>query len=142
MMDESVFLEQFAEVAKTIFDINKYRIEIRQNLFYELAVNEKMKLAVRDINQPQRGNSAFQTDISISEIRLGTFIPRVVIEFKTNPSTHDILIYSAKAGKHKKIYPWLRYGMLADKINSVPDRFFKHNEHMDFFIAAEKYRSE
>jgi hypothetical protein len=110
-----------------------------RNFSYELSVNEKLQLAVKDIGKPLRGRSAFQTDICISDISSGTVIPRVVIEFKTKPTTHDILVYSAKAGKHKKIYPWLRYGLLADSISTVPDRFFTHNENLDFFIAAEKY---
>lgn len=140
-MEESIFLKQFEEAAKAIFDPTQYQIAKGQNLFYSLEVNEEMQLAVRDISKPQRGSSAFQTDICISEINSkGVVIPRIVIEFKTKPTTHDILVYSAKAGKHKKIYPWLRYGLLADAINKVPDKFFKHNEYLDFFIAAENYR--
>lgn len=140
-MKESDFLMEFCNAARFAF-ADKYLIMEKQNLFYELAVNEKMQLAVSDIGIPKRGSSAFQVDICISDKSSGTAIPRVVIEFKTNPSTHEILVYSAKAGKHKRIYPWLRYGILADSISKVPDRFFKHNESLDFFIAAEKHRSE
>ena len=32
-------------------------------------------------------------------------IPRVVMEFKPRITTHDVIIYSAKARKHKQIYP-------------------------------------
>lgn len=36
----------------------------------------------------------------------------------------------------------MRYGLLASDIESIPKRFFKHNEHIDFFIAAKKYREQ
>src|SRR5207245_7440649 len=94
---------------------------------------------VNDTERPARGSSAFQTDICIFEIRDGIKFPRIAIEFKTKITTHDILTYSAKAGKHKKVYPCLRYGLLASESASIPGRFFVHNENLDFFIAAQKY---
>jgi hypothetical protein len=63
-------------------------------------------------------------------------IPRVVIEFKTGITTHDVLTYSAKAVKHKQIYPYLRYGVLASSEKSIPGRVFTHNEGLDFFAAV------
>ena len=32
------------------------------------------------------------------------------MEFKQGLSTHDVLTYSAKATRHKQVYPYLRYG--------------------------------
>jgi hypothetical protein len=62
-------------------------------------------------------------------------IPRVVLEFKSGISTHDVLTYSAKARKHKEVYPYLRYGLVASNVAVVPERFFIHNEALDFFAA-------
>jgi hypothetical protein len=61
-------------------------------------------------------------------------IPRVVLEFKTSISTHDVLTYSAKARKHKQVYPYLRYGLVASNEAVVPGRFFILNESL-FFAA-------
>ncbi len=58
------------------------------------------------------------------------------MEFKTGITTHDVLTYSAKAVKHKLIYPYLRYGVLASSERSVPGRVFTHNEGLDFFAAV------
>jgi hypothetical protein len=54
------------------------------------------------------------------------------MEFKTNISTHDVLTYNAKATKHKQVYPYLRYGIVASGTTAVPGRLFTHNESLDF----------
>lgn len=112
------------------------------NLYYQLFLNRSLKVALDTTKPPARGSSAFQTDICIFELLNGVEFPRVVIEFKPTITSHDILTYSAKAGKHKKIYPCLRYGLPASELESIPGRFFIHNENLDFFIAAKKYKSE
>jgi hypothetical protein len=95
------------------------------------------------IKSPKRGSSAFETDLCIFEdVTEGVCIPRVVIEFKTSITTHDVLTYSAKAERHKRIYPYLRYGMLASSEKMVPGRAFTHNEALDFFFAAAELTEE
>lgn len=137
-MKESNFVSIFKEAARK----TSKNLIVKQgsNLFYELSLNRNLELSVSDLSKPKRGQSAFQTDICIYEHINNIDFPRIVIEFKTNISTHDILTYSTKAGKHKKIYPCLRYGLLASEIDFIPDRFFMHNENIDFFIAAAKYK--
>ena len=56
--------------------------------------------------------------------------------FVTGISAHDFLTYSAKAARHKRIYPYLRYGMLASSEKAIPGRAFTHNESLDFFLAV------
>ena len=63
-------------------------------------------------------------------------LPRVVIEFKTGLTTHDILTYSTKARRHKQIYPYLRYGLLASRERCITGKFFTHNEALDFCLAT------
>src|SRR2546430_938950 len=126
-MEESEFVSVFEGVAREV--IGEQAIVKRgANLFYQLYLNRSLDVAVSDTRSPIRGSSAFQTDICIFE-RLdgGVEFPRVAIEFKPKITTHDILTYSAKAGKHKKIYPCLRYGLLASELASIPGRFFIHN---------------
>jgi len=140
-MQESAFVSVFEAVASEILEKNAV-VKRGANLFYQLILNRSLELAVSDTKLPTRGSSAFQTDICIFELLNGVQFPRVVIEFKPKITSHDILTYSAKAGKHKKIYPCLRYGLLASDLESIPGRFFIHNENLDFFIAAKKYKSE
>ncbi|MGC9258766.1 MAG: hypothetical protein ACP5I8_01630 [Phycisphaerae bacterium] len=141
-MQESLFVGVFESIAKEILgDSAVYR---KANLFYELFLDQKLDLAAhcRDTRHPKRGFSAFQTDICICEMRQGIPFPRVVIEFKKDITTHDILTYSTKAGRHKQIYPCLRYGVLSSDTDSIPSRFFVHNEHLDFFVAAKRYQNQ
>jgi len=47
-------------------------------------------------------------------------LPFVVIETKYGSfSTHDVLIYSTKALKHKEIYPYIRYGFVVGGIDEI-----------------------
>lgn len=138
-MKESPFVLFFENATSKMLK-KKFVIEKGANLLYELTLNRELKLSIKDTKNPKRGNAAFQTDICIFEKIHGLEIPRVVIEFKSGISTHDVITYSAKAGKHKKIYPGLRYGMIDDKHSAIPKRFFIHNENLDFFIAAKNYK--
>ena len=111
------------------------------SLLYQVAVNNRLELVV-DPKKPVRGRSAFQTDLCVFEaISDETEIPRVVMEFKKGVSTHDVLTYSTKARKHKQVYPYLRYGLVIGSGETVPGRFFTHNEALDFCVAAALFRN-
>jgi len=140
-MRESTFINVFQQAADKILN-NTIVVKSKSNLLYELYLNDKLEISERDLKNPRRGYSAFQTDICVYEQINNVLIPRIAIEFKTKITTHDILTYSAKAGKHKSIYPSLRYGLIASELDSIPPRFFIHNEHIDFFIAAKKYKTD
>src|ERR1017187_7577404 len=75
--------------------------------------------------------SQFETDLCIFE---GTK-PRVVFELKTAPTTHDVMVYSQKADDHKRVFPYIVYGMIAEKGNAVATKLLKHNRHMDFALC-------
>lgn len=108
-------------------------------LLYEVIVDNRLELTV-DPKRPVRGDSAFQTDLCIFEKKEDIEIPRVVLEFKPRITTHDVLTYSAKARKHKQVYPYLRYGFVVSEVGFVPRRFFIHNDALDFFAALGKIR--
>ena len=117
-------------------------LEIKRaaNLLYQVTVDNRLELKV-DPKSPRRGQSAFQTDLCVFEnLDEKTSIPRVVLEFKASLSTHDVLTYSAKARKHKQVYPYLRYGLVIGNQSLVPGRFFTHNESLDFCVAAASYK--
>lgn len=111
-------------------------------LLYEITVNNQLQVTI-DPREPMRGQSAFQTDLCVFEtVAAGVDLPRVVLEFKSRLTTHDILTYSAKAQKHKQIYPHLRYGLIIANVETIPSRFFKHNDALDFCVAAATFRAD
>ena len=134
---ESTFVATALQIAKSKLQL-PLSIERGRPLLYELKVSDSLEVMKPDqIRRPRRGNSAFETDLCVfEEVGKDLRIPRVVIEFKTGITTHDVLTYSAKAERHKRIYPYLRYGMLASSAKSVPGRAFTHNESLDFFFAT------
>lgn len=118
-----------------------FRLEVGMNLYYELIVDNRL-IVRTDVRRPMRGQSAFQTDLCLVECVADDAgnpealrVPRVVFEFKMGMSTHDVITYSAKARKHKTVYPYLRYGIVVVRETSVPRKFFIHNEALDFCIA-------
>jgi hypothetical protein len=138
-MKKSPFVQIFEDAAKEVLGETAI-VRSKAILYYSLSLDRKLCLLTPNTKEPKRGLAAFQTDICIFENVEGVEFPRVVIEFKERITTHDILTYSAKSGKHKQIYPCLRYGLLASEEVSIPRRFFTHNEHLDFFIAAKEYK--
>jgi hypothetical protein len=139
MAAESPFVAIAHSVAKEIFaPPSPFQVKRSAPLLYEIRVSNTLEVMSQDqVRNPKRGASAFQTDLCVFEEKTPEIIiPRVVIEFKTGITTHDVLTYSAKAVKHKQIYPYLRYGVLASSEKCVPGRVFTHNEGLDFFAAV------
>ena len=144
-MEESSFVDIFFkiidELCQNIPD-KKLFVKKQANLLYQICINPELKIDIKDIINPSRGSSAFQTDLCIYENKNEIEIPRVVFEFKTSYTTHDILIYSAKAGKHKQIYPYLRYGLISTSLLYITGRFFTHNENLDFVLTTKRYNDD
>lgn len=140
-MIESNFASIFEDVAKKILN-ETIVIKRKASLFYEIYLDTNLEVSNTNFKNPKRGSSAFETDICIFEKKGPIEVPRIVIEFKTRLTTHDVLTYSAKAGKHKSIYPYLRYGVIASEEDHIPGRFFTHNEHIDFILATKNYKNK
>lgn len=135
MAKESAFVDLALDVA---LDILKTPLSVQRGapLLYQITVDNQLIVTV-DPKTPRRGTSAFQTDLCIFEAKSETVVlPRVVLEFKTSITTHDVLTYSAKARKHKQVYPYLRYGVVASDATHVAGRVFNHNESLDFCGAV------
>lgn len=134
MAQESPFVEVAFNAAKRILK-PPFSVRRGASLLYEVVVDNQLNIKV-DPKRPVRGDSAFQTDLCVFEAKSEEVaIPRVVMEFKTRITTHDVLTYSAKARKHKQIYPYLRYGIVISEESHVPRRVFVHNEALDFVAA-------
>jgi hypothetical protein len=131
MAEESKFVAIAFEAARKVLKM-PFSIHHAASLLYEVTIDNNLTVKI-DPRKPVRGASAFQTDLCIFEKKSDeVMLPRVVMEFKTKITTHDILTYSAKARKHKQVYPYLRYGLIASDMPTVPRRFFVHNESLDF----------
>lgn len=139
MSTENPFVTAAFEAARQILT-EPLSIKRGEPLLYQVTVDNELRLTVKPEN-PRRGNSAFQTDLCVFERKSsGVDIPRVVLEFKGGITTHDVLTYSAKARKHKQVYPYLRYGILMSEEASVPGRVFTHNESLDFALAVRNFK--
>lgn len=138
MATESAFVGVAHDLARLILPMPQYDVRRGEPLLYRVMVDNNLSLTLdaSRIRKPVRGDSAFQTDLCVFEVKAnGLAIPRVAIEFKTRITTHDVITYSAKALKHKQVYPYLRYGLVASSEASVPGRLFTHNESLDFCAA-------
>jgi hypothetical protein len=114
----------------------RFQVEEHAVLLYHVPLDDHLQVAV-DPRDPRRGQAGFQTDLCVFEmVEPNVRLPRVVVEFKTGFSTHDVITYSTKARRHKQVYPYLRYGLVVEKLAAMPRRFFVHNEAMDFALAA------
>ena len=139
-MNETEFKEKLREKLQEELKDYEVKVEKNKNLIYKVIINEKFVFEPNTPREPKRGSYAFQTDLLITS--KDNSLPLVVIETKcktskntTPPTTHEVLIYSTKAQKHKEIYPYLRYGLVVGGENKIPKRFFTHNIGFDFAYA-------
>jgi hypothetical protein len=144
MPQESVFVEVAHRLIEHQFQGQPLRVLRGAALLYQVTVDNNLRvMSEARIRSPKRGDSAFQTDLCIFEARSPEVsLPRVVLEFKTTLTTHDVLTYSMKAERHKAIYPYLRYGLVASSEPRIPGRFFTHNEGIDFCLCVKGLSEE
>jgi hypothetical protein len=123
-----------AELVKDILasQLAGYDVNSGKSLLYKIEVDGVGQLSHDHVASPIRGKYAFQTDILIAKDE----VPLVVIELKSGSfSSHDVITYSWKAERHKRIYPYLRYGFVVVGLESLGRRFLTHNEAFDFAMA-------
>mgnify|MGYP003394718959 CR=1 FL=1 len=93
----------------------------------------------RDHVTPEPVAVSYETDLLVAEtVEPGTWTPRVVVECKLESiTTHDAITYSEKAFSHKKVHPYLRYGILLGKREHypLPGRLFRHGLFFDFMLS-------
>jgi hypothetical protein len=114
-----------------------YVVHIGKSILYKIEVDAFGKVNPGSVVSPTRGQYAFQTDILIE--KRGYSIPLVVLELKSGAFTsHDVITYSAKAARHKEIYPYLRYGFVVVGTEALSRKFLTHNAGFDFALAVPK----
>lgn len=125
-------------------DRKRYLIDTRKSVLYDLSINDK---GVVDMGvdtgsgEPIRGQGkGFQQDILIfeeSDKGHTSIIPRLIVEVKLNRVTsHDAIVYSEKAKRIKRIYPFVRFGLLLAGMQSVPGRVLRLEDNFDFMIVV------
>jgi len=130
-MTEAQFREKLFRILEREFP--EYKVEKGKSILYKMIVDAEGRLQPSNYASPKRGQLAFQTDVLIGNDK----VPLVVIETKIRGfSTHDVLIYSTKAVKHKEVYPHLRYGFIVGQSSKIDRKFFIHNSGFDFAIAV------
>ena len=117
-------------------------VETGFNLYYSLSIDSAGRVTTEKANKGiirRGGLSSFETDLAIFERPHpeGHVVPRVVVEILRGVSTHNLIIYSTKAAKHKEVYPYLRYGLLVvgEKARIHP-KVLRHGQHFDFVYVA------
>ncbi len=144
MAKESIFVELAHRLLEQQLHGQPLVVRRGAALLYQVTVDNDLRvMSEARIRDPKRGDSAFQTDLCIFEQKSAdVLLPRVVLEFKTTLTTHDVLTYSMKAERHKAIYPYLRYGLVASAEAHVPGRFLTHNEGIDFCLCVKGLSEE
>ncbi len=90
-------------------------------------------------NHPLPNLLRYETDLLISErLQDDSWKPRLIIEIKLGRiTTHDAITYSEKASNHKRVHPYLRYGIMigAREHYPLPGRLFRHGGEFDFMLS-------
>jgi hypothetical protein len=115
------------------------------SLLYDLSVDERgaVQMGVDiDTGEPIRGKGkGFEQDILIYEKvneAHTSIVPRIVVEVKYNHvTTHDVIVYSEKANRIRRIYPYVRYGLLLGKFKTVPGRVLRLGQEFDFICTLQ-----
>jgi len=137
-MNENEFTDFF--IKKLDLDISPFLIETRKSVLYEMAIDDQGRVDMGvdfDTGEPVRGGGkGFQQDILIYEETLGgntSITPRVIAEVKLKRvTTHDSIVYSEKARRIKRIYPFVRFGLILAEIQNIPGRVLRLGEQFDF----------
>jgi hypothetical protein len=137
-MPPFLFQDLMVELINGKLDTSKFIAKRGKPVLYELKVNEDLDI-VGDPKNPKRGRGAFETDVTVFAKKGDKEVPFIILEVKEAITSHDIITYSNKALRHKKVYPYLRYGLVSYNLDFIPNRFFKHNEGIDFFLAVRNY---
>jgi hypothetical protein len=140
-MTEAQFTQELIEcLAPAISDA---KVGSGISVLYEMPIDDDgiVHMGVdADSGEPIRGHgTGFEQDILIYEEKNDghtSIIPRVIVEVKyANVTTHDAIVYSYKAERIKRIYPFCRYGMLIGGKKTIPGRVLRHGRSFDFIFA-------
>ncbi len=142
-MTEDEFTDRLVEsIAKWL---TPYHIGRKRSLLYDLSFDHKGVLAMGvdpDTGEPIRGKGrGFEQDILVYEEASDghtSVIPRIVAEVKfAAVTTHDVIVYSEKADRIRRVYPYVRYGFVLGGMNRIPGRVLRLGQRFDFIVAVD-----
>ena len=143
-MTEDEFTDKLAKLLTT--KVGSYNVGRKQSLLYDLSFDHKgfMTMGVDpDSGEPIRGKGkGFEQDLLISEPCEGahtSVLPRVVAEVKLGSvTTHDVIVYSEKADRIRRVYPYVRYGFVLAGLKNIPGRVLRLGQRFDFITVLDE----
>ncbi len=147
---EDSFADSLA--AKLTTCLKPHQVGRKKSLLYDLSFDHEGRVTMGvdpDSGEPIRGKGrGFEQDILVYDEVSGhhtSVVPRIVAEVKFGAvTTHDVLVYSEKADRIRRVYPYLRYGFVLGGMKRIPGRILRLGQRFDFIVAlsAELEESE
>lgn len=140
-MTEDQFVEQLTAALSP--ELLPHKTAQKRALLYDLSFDHRGVVSMGvdpDTGEPLRGRGrGFEQDILVfDEVGEGhtSVVPRVVLEVKlASVTTHDVIVYSEKADRIRRVYPYLRYGFVLGGMSSIPGRVLRLGQRFDFIAA-------
>lgn len=140
--NEDEFADQLAELLTPA--LAPHRVARKRSLLYDLSFDHRGIVTMGvdpDSGEPIRGRGrGFEQDIlvfdEVSDSHTSV-VPRIVAEIKFGSvTTHDVIVYSEKADRIRRVYPYLRYGFVLGGMKSIPGRVLRLGQRFDFIASV------
>lgn len=143
-MTEDEFTDRLAE--RITKRLAPYHVGRKRSLLYDLSFDHKGVMAMGvdpDTGEPIRGKGrGFEQDLLVFEEASDghtSVIPRIVAEVKFRAvTTHDVIVYSEKADRIRRVYPYVRYGFVLGGMKTIPGRVLRLGQRFDFIVAVDE----
>jgi hypothetical protein len=121
-------------------------VERKRSLLYDLSFDHHGRVTMGvdpDSGEPIRGaGHGFEQDILVfhdAKDAHTSVVPRIVAEMKFGRvTTHDAIVYSEKADRIRRVYPYVRYGFVLGGLPHIPGRVLRLGQRFDFIAALSK----
>ena len=146
-MIEQEFTDRLVEyLRENMTSLEGCEIETKRSVLYNIYFDDNghLCLNLNEKNEPKRGSGqGFEQDIIIFEKNEELFktstciVPRVIAEVKYESiTTHDIIVYTEKSQLIRKVYPYVRYGLILGGLNKIPGRVLRLGLNFDYILCV------
>jgi hypothetical protein len=142
-MNESDFTELLIQELRP--RLRPHKVEAKRSLLYDLSFDHLGTVAFGvdpETGTPIKGGGrGFEQDLLVfdeveSKGANTSVIPRVVAELKYGGvNTHDVIVYSEKADRIRRVYPYVRYGFVLGGLWNIPGRALRLGQRFDFITS-------